>query len=168
MRQSKPPPLAVVESNRLPQHDLAPGRERGHVEPHIFERDSGVPSRSPSQRSPRLFRYFRISCKADTPSFYFRDGAPRKRSRIYAKGPISPGFPVLTGKGLDRQRSGIIRQETVCGARSRRWLGGFRGARAGFSRSASSLSSPAWPSRPDPSSLFSSFAGSRHLSESRA
>src|SRR2546426_4856646 len=29
-------PLAVVESNRLAQHDLAPGRERGHVEPHIF------------------------------------------------------------------------------------------------------------------------------------
>src|SRR6266571_7193327 len=35
-------PLAVVESNRLAQHDLAPGRERGHVEPHIFKRDSGV------------------------------------------------------------------------------------------------------------------------------
>src|SRR5258708_35355210 len=32
--------LAVVESNRLAQHDLAPGREHGHVAPDVFKRDS--------------------------------------------------------------------------------------------------------------------------------
>src|SRR5207249_1868947 len=84
MRQSKPS-LLLPLLNRIDWHNMtSPLAESADTWSRTFSSEIPVSvAISESSRSPRSFRYFRISCKADTPSFLFQGCVgTRKRSRI--------------------------------------------------------------------------------------
>src|SRR6266513_3126197 len=83
---------------------------------------------SESSRSPRSFRYFRISCKAVLLVFYVGNavGTPKAEPYSTLKRPISPGFPAFAGKALIGQ--GARRIARSSGQRS------LRSGRAGLPR----------------------------------
>src|SRR5882672_8790013 len=126
MRQSRPS-LLLPLLKRIDWHNMtSPRAESADTWRRTFSSEIPVSvAISESSRSPRSFRYFRISCKADAPCSLCRGcvGTPKAEQYFTLKRPISPGFPAFGGKALIGQRSAV-------GDR----LGRFRGARAGLLR----------------------------------
>src|SRR5439155_10511699 len=149
-------PLAVVEPNRLAQHDLAARRERGHVEPHVFKRDSRIRRDLGVQPFAAVFQVFQDFLQGGYSLFFHAGGMcmhPESGAVFYAKATDLARFPGFRRQGLDRAGSSAYRSIERLKEPSER-------PRGPSSRSTSRASSPAWLSRPGPSSLSSSFAGS--------
>src|SRR5881628_178573 len=84
MRQSRPS-LLLPLLNRIDWHSMtSPRAESADTWRRTFSSEIPVSfAISESSRSPRSFRYFRISCKGVLLVFYTRDAsAPQKRTRI--------------------------------------------------------------------------------------
>src|SRR5947208_4164859 len=126
MRQSRPS-LLLPLLNRIDWHSMtSPLAESADTWSRTFSSEIPVSvAISESSLSPRSFRYFRISCKADAPCFlcWGCAGTPKAEQYSTPKRATSPGSPAFTGKAPIGQ-----------GARRIARLGGLRGACAGLLR----------------------------------
>src|SRR5437899_3036501 len=184
MRQSKPS-LLLPLLNRIDWHSMtSPRAESADTWSRTFSSEIPVSvAISESSRSPRSFRYFRISCKADY-SLFSRSGcvgSPKRGAIFYAKVTDLARFPGFRRQGFDRAAICI----TIRGSHPiRAWknprrsdrdrdrertrriarLGGLGGERAGLLRTAlCEVLRPLGDSRDVLLSSFSPSPGLQHL-----